>query len=435
MAQPNPTEHHVLIIGAGIVGLTLAQALRKQHPSVRCTVYERDPDPTWRGAGWGLTIHWALTAFRDLLPQELVDRFEETFVDPEASRQGKGNFLFFDLRKGASEPRWKVPPADRIRVRRESLRRLLMEGVEIEWSKNLTSFTTDGNTVTAQFADFSSATGTLLVGCDGTRSKVRQLLCPDTYRNTQLPVRLLGVSARYPAEQAEKVRALDPFFFQGGDPGTDAFLYFSFLTTPSSTQPDAGSNVGYTCQIITSWPYRPGFLGALHPLEVPATNAERLAFMKRLAAGWAEPIGSTIQNIPADAVAKVIALEDWPPPVRKEDMWDNRGGKVTLAGDAAHAMVMFRGEAANHGVVDVSNLVSRLRAYLDGPSAALTASLADVVSAYEAEMIQRTRPGVMASRRACLDAVDYKRIDEKSPLVSRRAVVPDDVEASVGGGK
>lgn len=62
--------------------------------------------------------------------------------------------------------------------------------------------------------------------------------------------------------------------------------------------------------------------------------------MKRLAAGWVEPFRSIVLDIPFNAVAKVIALEDWPPPIRKEDMWDNRDGKVTLAGDAAHAMVM-----------------------------------------------------------------------------------------------
>lgn len=89
---------------------------------------------------------------------------------------------------------------------------------------------------------------------------------------------------------------------------------------------------------------------------------------------------------------------------------------------------LVRGEAANHGIIDVSSLLSRLGPYFNGSSS--SSSMADLVSAYEAEMVKRTRPGVMASRRACLDAHDYKRIDEKSPLVSRRAVVPDDVEVS-----
>ena len=127
---PPPTAPHILIIGCGIVGLTLAQALRKRHSQIAVTVFERDPDPWTRGAGWGLTIHWALPTLLELLPSELIDRLEETFVDPAASKQGDGNFLFLDLR--TAEQRWRVPPNRRIRVRRECLRRLLMQGVHVE---------------------------------------------------------------------------------------------------------------------------------------------------------------------------------------------------------------------------------------------------------------------------------------------------------------
>ena len=52
--------------------------------------------------------------------------------------------------------------------------------------------------------------------------------------------------------------------------------------------------------------------------------------------------------------------------------------------------------------------------------------LAQMISRYEIEMITRTRPAVLASRRACLDAHDYRRIDERSPLISKRAIVVDD---------
>ncbi|KAI9882090.1 MAG: hypothetical protein M1823_006166, partial [Watsoniomyces obsoletus] len=343
--SPSSSNPNILIIGAGIVGLTLAQALRKKYPWIQCTIYERDADPQTRGPGWGLTIHWALSTFQDLLPDGIVERLEETFVDPVASREGDGKFLFLDLR--TAEQRWRVPPNRRIRVRRERLRRLLMEGVDIKWSKSVTSIsnTPDNQSVTATFSDGSSATGSLLIGCDGTRSRVRQIICPDHHRNTILPVRLLGVSVPYTGTQAGPIRALDPFFLQGGDPETDAFFWFSFLDTPSSRKDGKDE---YTCQILTSWPYRAGFLGEKDPIEIPATNIERIQFMKRLAKGWAEPFRSVVLDIPEDADAKVISLEDWPPPkvsngdgkkaVKKG--WDHFQGKVTLAGDAGHAMVM-----------------------------------------------------------------------------------------------
>ena len=128
-ASTQHEEPHVLIIGAGITGLTLAQAL-KSH-GIHFTIFERDPEYSYRGRGWGLTIHWALDTFLSLLPQSIIDRLPESYVDPVAVAEGeKANFLFFDLKRG--EARWQVPSARRIRVSRERLLRLLMDGVDVK---------------------------------------------------------------------------------------------------------------------------------------------------------------------------------------------------------------------------------------------------------------------------------------------------------------
>ena len=123
------TEPHILIIGAGITGLTLAQALKTQN--VPFTIFERDAEPSSRGRGWGLTIHWALDTFLSLLPQHIIARLPETYVDPVAVEEGEnGKFLLFDLITG--EPKWQVPAARRMRVSRERLRALLMDGIDIK---------------------------------------------------------------------------------------------------------------------------------------------------------------------------------------------------------------------------------------------------------------------------------------------------------------
>lgn len=118
----------VLIIGAGITGLILGQALKRQN--VPYIIFERDATVSARGRGWGLTIHWSLDTLKALLPQHIVERLPEAYVDPEASKKGEnGNFLLFDLRSG--ETRWKVPPNARIRVSRERLRSLLLNGLDV----------------------------------------------------------------------------------------------------------------------------------------------------------------------------------------------------------------------------------------------------------------------------------------------------------------
>lgn len=51
----NSVKPHVLIVGAGIGGLVLAQCLRKQN--VPCTAFEKDDGPTARPSGWAIGIH------------------------------------------------------------------------------------------------------------------------------------------------------------------------------------------------------------------------------------------------------------------------------------------------------------------------------------------------------------------------------------------
>ncbi|KAI4098138.1 MAG: hypothetical protein L6R37_006649 [Teloschistes peruensis] len=425
-----PREPHILIVGAGITGLVLAQALKKN--GIAFTVFERDADVAARGRGWGLTIHWSLDTFLSLLPQHIIDKLPTVYVNPEAIKSGeKGNFLFFDLQSG--QARWKVPPSLRIRVSRERLRALLLDGLDVQWSKTLDLISTpDHDTVTAQFTDGTTATGTLLVGADGSRSGARSILLahdPTLAINKTLPARLMGASVVYPRHLAQGLRDLDPLFFQGGDPASNAFMYFSFLDTPANnSRPDPDT---YECQIMVSWPWREGFRGRETPLDIPSTHEERVTLMKELVQGWANPFHDAVMNIPADAEIKPIALEDFVP---KTGMWDNRGGRVTLMGDAAHTMTMYRGEAYNHGVADISGLLSHILSVYSPPASTPAAetrpSLQQAIDAYEAEMIKRTGPAVLTSRRACLDAHEYSRISDQSPLVSRRVMIAQEEQAA-----
>lgn len=61
--------------------------------------------------------------------------------------------------------------------------------------------------------------------------------------------------------------------------------------------------------------------------------------MKKIAEGWCEPFRSSVMRIPDGTEVTTINLEDWVP---KKGLWDNLGGKVTMLGDAAHAMTMCK---------------------------------------------------------------------------------------------
>lgn len=122
----------VLIIGAGISGLLLAQQLHKLN--IPFQIFERDNDLQTRGVGWGLTLHWSLPALRQLLPSVLLGQLPNTYVDRAAvERRESSTFPFFNLSTGnlkASSPR--ASEDQRIRVTREELRKLLATGIYIQ---------------------------------------------------------------------------------------------------------------------------------------------------------------------------------------------------------------------------------------------------------------------------------------------------------------
>ncbi|KAK4073772.1 hypothetical protein Trihar35433_3246 [Trichoderma harzianum] len=438
-SAPGSAKPVVLIIGAGVSGLLLAQHLKREGVSYR--IFERDADLATRGAGWGLTLHWSLTALQSLLPSGLAERIcDESSVDRWADRRGElSRFPFFDLDSG--ELKTQTPGAvksARVRVTRQRLRKLLAEGIEIEWGKTLREFhTSDNGTISVSFEDGTSCTGTLLVACDGGQSRVRRALFPDEANlMLQLPVRTMGVKMFLTAEQIEPTRKLDLFFLQGASPTNDSFMYISVLDVPGN-QADSDPDV-FSCQLHCSWPYP----GSGAPLDVPATNEERCELLRAFAKTWSEPFRSLVlNNVHADTEIKRLDVLDWAPPIGLHS-----NGQVVLMGDAFHLMSMYRGEGANHAIVDVLDFATQVVPLLalnrddfssrtdsqvpthqsQGPD--FRQALRQALDAYEDAVVSRARPGVLASRRACLDAHAFSRLFGEaatgvSPLLSKREMM------------
>lgn len=315
-----------------------------------------------------------------------------------------------------------MPANERIRVSRERLRKLLLTGLNVEWEKKLADIEKSNNgTFLARFEDGTEAAGVATVGCDGANSQVRRLCHPSEYPNKRLPVRFIGTGVHYSEKQVAEIKRLDPYFLQGADPRSDAYLWFSFLNTPNDPNSGEGREGTYYCQVMTSWPCRAGFLGREEPTEMPETKDEQLAWMKTLSKDWVEPFKSLVQNIPDDCEILPIHLADWLP--RSTTAFD---GRVILIGDSAHAMVMYRGEGANHSIVDVARLLDCIRPLLQSSETNIEdVSWKEAIARYESEMIERTEVAVLAARQACLDAHDHTRLDDKSPLVRRRLMRAD----------
>ncbi|KAM0249539.1 hypothetical protein ACHAQJ_009006 [Trichoderma viride] len=398
----------VLIIGAGVVGLTLAHGLKKTN--IPFEIYERDENIDARGQGWAITLHWVLRYLAEIVDEETFAGLDDVQVDPEIGRNDTGNFIFINLK--TQETKFRIPPNVRRRVNREKLRKLLLKNVadKVHWNKRLANIQVSddgGDGVKATFADGSTAEGRMLIGAEGGNSQTRKFLVPDAHQNYLLPVKMVGASVDFTPEQVKPLRQIDPLLFQGCHPETGVFLWISMLETPEVNGSAGTPDEHYRVQIINSWPVKDG------DEKMPETNLERISMMKRLAAGFHPDLYNTVQAIPETSSTLSLVLQDWP----CRD-WDNYDGRVTLVGDAAHAMVMYRGEAGNHGILDAWHLLREIKTVYAGEK-----SRAEAIGDYEKEMKARVTPAVLLSRQACLDAHDYHGLNENSAVLKRRAII------------
>ncbi|KAF5516137.1 O-methyltransferase aurJ [Colletotrichum siamense] len=175
---PTSADQPVLIIGAGISGLCLAQALRKSQIPFR--VYERDPAVDSRPQGYRLKLQGdAAEALSDILPNDVYEMFQtscatlsigETDLDPFTG-------MVIKSRSGGGLS-GKIGLNPHYCVDRSSFRKILMADIEqhIFFGKELDSYKTDAErgVVTATFRDGHTVKGRFIVGADGLHSVIRR---------------------------------------------------------------------------------------------------------------------------------------------------------------------------------------------------------------------------------------------------------------------
>src|SRR3954471_23745377 len=80
----NPSKT-VLIVGAGVVGLTLAQGLREA--GIPFQIFEQHDEASERSQGWGLTLHWSLNSLERTIGPQLAARLSEVPHPPLIKRR------------------------------------------------------------------------------------------------------------------------------------------------------------------------------------------------------------------------------------------------------------------------------------------------------------------------------------------------------------
>uniref|UniRef100_UPI001C2F2347 FAD-dependent oxidoreductase n=1 Tax=Streptomyces sp. GbtcB6 TaxID=2824751 RepID=UPI001C2F2347 len=393
---------HVIIIGAGTGGLALAQGLKKA--GISSAVYERDRTRSDGLYGYRVGIDPdGSRSLRAVLPSHVFDTFAATCARTPRymnmlTEKYKAVFSSDALIDGASG----ADPADTERsVSRMTLRQVLLTGLEdqVHFDKSFTRYEQhDAGTVTAHFADGTSATGDLLVAADGSGSRVRRQYLP----HAQLKdTGLVGVTGKVPLTDqtakllTEKVRNGVSLVF--APHGYSCILHVMEFPWDAAGAPRSG--IGSTdTELIQTWPGLQfdnsrdyimwGFAGARHnlPADIDTMTGPQLhALVAELTGSWHPHL------------RELFALADpntcFPLTIRTSEpveQWPT--SNVTLLGDAIHTMTPGRGVGANTALRDAALLTRRLTAVRDGSSPLLAA-----VRDYETKMIAYSREAVEKS--------------------------------------
>ena len=185
MAQT--TRKPILISGAGLASLLLAQSLKRA--SIPFQIFERDASISFRAQGYRLRLSTeGLNAIESALGPEGFQRFWD-----KCGKTGGSGFAAIDAITGADitqgpkdgdqgkvvdpEARGSLSSRDGkiVGIARGEMRKLFMSGCEsfVHWSHNVTGYELTPSGVHAVFADGSkSVEGEMLIGGEGIYSKV-----------------------------------------------------------------------------------------------------------------------------------------------------------------------------------------------------------------------------------------------------------------------
>lgn len=344
----------ILVIGAGIGGLTAAIALRGRGHDVQ--MIERDP--TWSVYGVGIIQQGNVV--RAMTALGLIDDYLEAGF-------GFDHVEVF-IPTGQSVARIPTPrlvpdkPAN-VGISRPALHKVLGDralgaGAEIRLGVTTETIEDDGTKVAVRFSDGTAASYDLVIGADGLYSQTRQTIFPDA------PVpEFTGQSVwRYNFARLPDLTGLHAY---EGPTGVGLVplsqdLMYMYLTTPEPENP------------------------------------------RRPREGMAAAMWGKLAGIPAPAIrALAEQISDDDGVVYKPLEWlflagDWHKGRVVLLGDAVHATTPHLGQGAGMAIEDAMVLAEELDR---------SAELETALSAYRDRRFERCRYIVEASRAICLGQI------------------------------
>jgi len=355
---------HVVIVGGGIGGLTLAQGLVRQGVSV--AVYERERFAGSRFEGYRIDIEeMGLRALHACLPPKAwAQVLEVSYSDNQMT------FLTAQMRtllKVDGSLLWprNNPMGGHYGVDRPVLRRVLQTGLEgvLHFDAEFVRYEhePDGR-VTAVFADERRATGDVLVGADGTTSRVGAQYLPG---GELIDLGVIGAAVKLTI--TPEVRRWLPDSLTNGVAiisSNSTVFSFNAVFDPRVKVP------GVEPYILHAFSWDVEAEGGTDP--VGKSDAEMMAMLRDKSSSW-HPILRRLVAESSLPIAFPLRIS------RQRPAW--KPSQVVLLGDALHAMPPTAGRGGNTALRDAHLLARELWAVAVGRK-----SLVDAIGLYEAEV-------------------------------------------------
>ncbi|KAI4907815.1 hypothetical protein J4E90_009222 [Alternaria incomplexa] len=382
MSAPKP----ILISGAGLASLLLARSLHRSK--IPFLVFERDASIVFRAQGYRLRLS---AQGLDAIEQVLGPAGFKTFYDACGKTGGAGFAAVNPLTGetiGGDAPSVKSEPLTSrdgkvVGVSRGDMRKLFMDGIEdrVVWKHQVAAYERTDNGVRLVFADGTkSEEGSMLIGGEGVKSAVAGQLS-----NGAIKVYDLGSRGIHGQAPTAAFKALGEGVFRLVDdtsqPNGGKVFVITNVRAGDMDKPDV--NFGWT--MIGS----PGVIKAPND-NYTITGPPAAQIAKALTSHWHDRVKLLFDNMAESEAAFWKITCSSPEGVPK---WPN-DPRVTLVGDAVHAMTPAGGNGANTAVRD-SALLGRLiaEAWERGDGDRWTG----VTEAYEKEMRIYATEAVKAS--------------------------------------
>jgi 2-polyprenyl-6-methoxyphenol hydroxylase-like FAD-dependent oxidoreductase len=369
----------VIIIGAGLGGLCLAQGLRQA--GLQVAVYERDAALGARRQGYRLHIDGrGARGLHGCLPPELYELFLATCGAPSRQLTVITRRLRTVRTMRFPEPAGTGPAAVSTSADRLTLREILATGLDdvLHFGKELAGLDRDERSgVRARFSDGSTAEGDVLIGADGTGSRVRREYLPGTGAADTGERCIFGRTLI--TAQTEPLLAgvlHDGFTAVIGSRKLGMALGAVRFSTPPARAalalPGARLSAEHDFVMWSLSGKAKAFPGGGELAGRAAPELLRVA--RDMTRSWHRQLRGLVEAAePEETCFVKVAIGQRPPP--------REPTQVTLIGDAIHAVSPARGSGANLALADAGILGRQL-----ARCAAGQVPLRVAVGAYEAEM-------------------------------------------------